>query len=195
MPQKLQEVFPQGQALSEARVSRESNRISDVALLGRTSANGRVYTEQAMRDAARLYGGAKVFADHPTQKELRRRDGVRSVRDLIGKVSNPRFAGDRVRGDIHLLESEPMRSLVLSLAEQAPELAGMSHRARGEVRQMEDGTQEVRSLEEVFAVELVTEPATVSGLAESLNLHRGRDRKRNEIDLEAAHDELFGPYS
>lgn len=184
------------EALAEARVDRQSNRISDVALLGKVSQNGRVYSESAMKDAARLYAGARVFLDHPTDREMKRRNGVRSVRDLVGRIQNPRFAGDRVRGDLDLLEAEPARSQILSLAEKAPDLVGMSHRARGEVREREDGTHVVESLDTVYAVELVTEPATVEGLTESSSgLDLGRLRSRGRPDVEEAHDSLFGPYS
>lgn len=161
------EYRPEDGVLTEARVQRSEGRLNDLPLLGRVSKNGRIYTEKALRDAARLYDGARSFLDHPVEGELRDRDGVRSVRDLIGKIENPRVAGDRVRGDLVLLES-PHRDLVLSLAERAPELVGMSHRARGQVRQDEQGRQIVESLDKVFALELVTEPATVGGLQEAL---------------------------
>lgn len=177
-PQELREVGftdqfqSTGGVLAEARADRRQNRVNDVALLGRTSANNRIYTDRALRDAADLYDGVQLYLDHPTERELRDRDGIRSVRDLIGRAENTRVVGDRVRGDVVLLDVEPGKSLVLALAEQAPELAGFSHRARGTFRVDEDGRQIVENLDHVQAVELVSEPATVGGLQEALRQKR-----------------------
>lgn len=187
--EEIEAAIPEGEPLREARVDEQSGRISDVALLGRVSKNDRIYTEQAMKEAAQLYQGARVYLDHPTDRELKRRDGVRSVRDLVGRIQNPRHAGDRVRGDIDLIES-PDRDRILSLAQKAPELVGASHRARGEVCVRGDGTQVVESLETVHAIELVTEPATVSGLNEAAG--GSSSGRRRDLSLEEAHDELFG---
>ena len=54
-------------------------------LLGRISKNGRTYSDQALKDAVRLYDGVRFYLDHPTAAELRARDGSRSVLDLAGR--------------------------------------------------------------------------------------------------------------
>ena len=161
------EHFEQGAALAEAQVDRGSNLIRNVSLCGTRSKNNRTYTPKALQDAVRLYQGAAFYLDHPTKRELSEREGVRSVLDLAGEIVNPRLSGDRVRGDLHLLDREPVKSLVFALAEQMPHMAGMSHRARGVVRPSPSGDV-VESLEAVSAVELVTDPATTAGLFESV---------------------------
>lgn len=168
---------PEVGVVQEATARREDGRLEDVALLGRISENNRVYRDQALSDAARLYRGAPMYIDHPTAREMRDRDGVRSVRDLAGRIENPRVAGEQVRGDVALLDT-PVRDVVLDLAERMPQLVGFSHRARGEVRVDEDGTQVVESLDHVYGVELVSEPASTSGLFEALRESRGGGRIR-----------------
>lgn len=158
-----------GVALAEVTVDRRQNLIQGVTLLSRTSKNNRTYSDKALDDAVRLYARAPFYLDHPTEGELRQRAGSRSVLDLAGEIVNPRLVGDKVRGDIHVLEREPAKSLVFAIAEQMPHRAGMSHRARGSVRPGARGEGDVvDGLAEVYAVELVTDPATTAGLFEAL---------------------------
>ena len=95
MKTEFRETSPQGVALREAHV--EGDVIQNVALLGSVSLNNRVYTEQAMKDAAKLYNGAPVYIDHPTESEMEDRQGVRSVMDLAGRVLRSRIAGEQGR--------------------------------------------------------------------------------------------------
>lgn len=187
---EITEVYDRG-VLEGATV--EGNVIHNVSLLGPTSANNRIYTEAAMKDAVRLYEGARVFIDHAPESELRDRRGVRSVNDLAGRVMNPRRTGDRVRGDIQILDREPTKSLMLSIATEMPEMAGMSHRARGKVRVNEQGVEVVEGLEAVAAVEFVAEPATVKGLFEGKGdevdeAAQGSDEDRRDVVQQAIRD-------
>lgn len=166
--QDLIEHFNRGEFLEGARVDRKANTIIDVKLCGKHSKNGREYSDRALTDATRLYEGCPFYLDHPTDRELRDRKGIRSVLDLAGKIANVRKVGDAVRGDIHLLDKDPSRALVLAIADQMPTLAGNSHRASGTVRRGDNGVDVVESLDAVAGVELVTDPATASGLFESV---------------------------
>ena len=165
-PREFRETLAKGEPFREAHV--EGNVIQNVALLGAVSLNNRIYTEQALKDAAKLYDGAPVYVDHPTEAEMRDREGSRSVMDLAGRVLRPRVVGEQVRGDIEVLDREPTKALFLAIAEQMPGIAGMSHRARGTIEVADDGRETVVSLEQVLAVELVADPATVNGLFESI---------------------------
>ena len=109
---EFRETLAQGEPLREAHV--EGDIIHNVALLGPTSLNNRIYTEQAMKDAAKLYNGAPVYIDHPTESEMEDRQGVRSVMDLAGRVLRSRIAGEQVRGDIQVLDREPTKGLFLA---------------------------------------------------------------------------------
>lgn len=189
-PTQLHESFDN--AFSESTVS--GNLIQNVKLLGRVSRNNRTYSEQAISDAARLYENVGVYFDHPTDRELRDRKGVRSVHDLAGKVRNPRVVGSEVRGDIQVLdfgESSPAKFLK-ALAEQMPDAVGFSHRASGMLVKGDNGDV-VESLDHVFAHELVTDPATTAGLFESIINDVPEDEddtmKFGDITLEQLHKE------
>ena len=186
---ELNESVSGGRTFAEVSVDRESNMIHDITLLGRVSKNGRRYSTKAMEDAVRLYEGVRFFLNHPTAQELRDRKGSRSVLDLAGRIRRPRLVGDRVRGDLEVLSAEPGRSLLFSIAEQMPDLVGASHRASGKVRR--EGREEiVTELDSVAAVELVTNPATVGGLFESIQEEKMKQTK--EIDLvELYEDKIF----
>lgn len=165
-----------GEPFAEAHVDRDTRTIRNVRLLGKQSKNGpngRRYTESAINDAVGLYEGAQVYLDHPTRSEMRERDGVRSVRDLAGRITQPRKSHDGVRGDIQVLDlgegsANNPADFFFSVAEQMPEAAGMSHRARGQMTVDDEGVEVIESLDDVAAVEVVTDPATTNGLFESI---------------------------
>ena len=155
-------------ALTEAQVDEEGLILKNVTLLGRVSKNGRIYSEQAMNDAVKLYSNAPYFVNHPTKAEMKENFGVRRVQDLAGKVVNPRRDGDMVRGDVHLLPNVPATTQILAIAKTMPEQAGNSHRVDARVLKSKSGGPEtVEGLNRVFGMELVTAPATTSGLYES----------------------------
>ena len=178
----LHESF-EGSPFTESHIS--GNVIHNVKLLGSVSRNKRTYSEQAMKDAVRLYENAPAFFDHPTKSELRERDGVRSVRDLAGKILNPRRLTGEIRGDIQMIDvpengSVNPKTFLTALVEQMPDMAGFSHRAQGTIKKGSDGDV-VEGLTDVFALELVTEPATSNGLFESLE--RTRDPQETEMEM------------
>lgn len=163
--QTFDESLDFGVPFAEATV--EGTVIHNVKLLGKVSKNGRIYSARALTDAALLYPGVRIMVDHPSMSEERDHGSVRPFDVLIGQVLNARVMGDSVRGDIQLLEGEPRTPKVLSLARDMPALAGFSHRAEGTITVDDEGIEHVESLEQVFAVELVTQPATTDGLFES----------------------------
>jgi hypothetical protein len=159
--------------------------IHNVKLLGNISRNKRTYSEQAMKDAVGLYEHVAVYFDHPTKSELRDRSGVRSVRDLAGKILNPRRGTGEIRGDVQMIDipengSVNPKTFLTALVEQMPDMAGFSHRAQGKLKRGEDGDV-VESLSHVDALELVTEPATSNGLFESLE--RTNDPQESEMEM------------
>ena len=111
----LLEITATGEFLKEATV--EGNIIQNVSLLGAVSLNGRVYTREAMQDAVKLYDGVQVFANHPGFQDLTGTGG-RKFEDLAGKILRTRLVGDRVRGDVHLIENEPIGDKLKQIAEQ-----------------------------------------------------------------------------
>lgn len=174
----------QGDAFREAKV--EGNVISNVALLGAASKNGRTYTKDAMQDAARLYQGVRIYPDHPSYNDLTG-TGNRKFEDLMGQIRNTRVSGDRVRGDVVLISAHPAGERLKTFAVEAPDLVGFSHRAEGEGRQAEDGTVIIERILSVDALEVVTAPATTSGLFESEFKKAGTtvppERKEDEMEI------------
>ena len=178
----LHESF-EGSPFTESHIS--GNIINNVKLLGKVSRNNRTYSEQAMKDAVTLYEHVAVYFDHPTKSELRDRSGTRSVRDLAGKVLNPRRGPGEIRGDVQMIDipengSVNPKVFLTALVEQMPDMAGFSHRAQGKVKRGENGDV-VESLSHVDALELVTEPATSNGLFESLE--RTHDPQESEMEM------------
>lgn len=154
------------ETFAEATISKDSSVIENVKLLGAVSKNGHRYSDKALTDAASKYNGVPFYVDHPSDRDLREKKGVRSVMDLAGKITGARRVGDSVRGNIELLEGDPIAEKVRRIAGQMPEQAGNSHRARGPVRPTPDGNV-VEGIDMVFAMELVSSPATTKGLFES----------------------------
>jgi|GEM_PF-3305570 len=140
---------------TDARVDEAGRRLLGVTLLGRHSRNGRVYSRASLRDVARLSEGAQVFANHSGK--------VRDVRDLIGVIANARVEGDRVRGDLRVLDEASWPKLK-SIAQRAPHALGFSIDARGEFG---PDKRTVARVLELNSVDLVTRPATTAGLFES----------------------------
>ncbi len=64
-----------------------SNGIVPVRIIkpGFNSSKARYYSEQAVNDAAVIFEGAKMYADHPTEKEERERP-ERSIRDWVATL-------------------------------------------------------------------------------------------------------------
>lgn len=176
-------------AFHEASVDRETGIISGVSLLGRVSKNGYSYSKRAMTEAARLHKGANVYLDHPGDNEEEDTRGVRSVKDMAGRVIRSRVQGDRVRGDVQVLHGTSAGETLLALAEQMPDAIGFSHRADGIRSVDDDGRVVVESVTKVHGADVVTEPATVAGLFEGLierppRKARSDDMKFDEITLE-----------
>lgn len=145
-------------AAAKARVDRQRGLISGVKILGTQSRNGRVYSPQALADAAKLYEGKPVNVDHV--------DGTRrSYRDRIGRIVNVRLEADGLYGDLLVNPKHPLAEQLFWDAEHCPDNVGLSHDAQGRTR-VANGRVIVESIEAVRSVDLVAEPATTSSLYE-----------------------------
>jgi len=164
---------------SEISIDNAGDFIRNVALVGQISKNGRTYTREALSTAAGLYNNVRVYIDHPDRDSERR--GWRSVRDLAGKISNARFDGSKIRGDIELLGGDGGK-LISQIASSMPEIAGMSHNVYGKYHR-EDGVEVVESIDKVVSIDVVTEPATNAGFFESI-LQKGEEMSLKEIAKE-----------
>ena len=143
--------------------------IHNVVVLKGRSANGRVYPPETLRSATALFEGARVFANHNA--------GSRDVRDLVGMLRDARFDTDSVRADLEVFEG--LAPWLLEIAERAPDALGLSINASGRVTHR-DGTDVVEAITRVRSVDVVAEPAAVSGLFEAKREESDRARELEE---------------
>jgi hypothetical protein len=143
------------------RVDRQQGIIAGVKLLGTTSRKGREYPQEVLARALPLYEGMRVNIDHvePGQR--------RSLRDRIGLVKNVTLQPDGLYGDFHFNPMHPLAEQIAWDAENAPRNLGFSHDSRGSSRN-QAGRVVVESIHKVLSVDLVANPASTSGLFESL---------------------------
>jgi hypothetical protein len=170
-----------------ACVEREERLVRNVALAGRESRNGYVYSESALREAVGLYERKPVFLDHATD---RGRPQERSTRDLVGSIVNARYEEGRIRGDIRVLETESGETF-LALVESDTPGVGMSHVVLAE--RAADGLT-VERIRDVISVDAVVGPATTRTFRESAGSDEAA-RLAEIAALQARRDELAGEVS
>jgi len=158
--------------LQEADIDKNANIIRNVCLLSAISINDREYQSYALEKAVPLFEGAKVFANHAKKNE---RGEVRDVRDLIGKAQNVHFQEGKLKADLMILESQ--KGWVFPLAEQTPELVGLSINAQGKVRRS-NSKDIVEEIVQVRSVDMVSEPAATSNLFEEIEQTENKEENK-----------------
>lgn len=169
--------------IDRGRLDPENKIVFNVALLRSISENGRRYSENAMQNFADLSEGKKAYLNHDDKTK------PRSIRDLLGFFDSVRVDGDVIRGSLHYLET--YSDLIESIVEKNPNLVGFSPHLFGDVMARDDGINEVLSVGVVESIDLVTEPATTTGLFESLREGKMKDEESLE-DLEDSYAEILG---
>jgi hypothetical protein len=144
-------------------VDRDAGVIRGVKILGRQSRNRREYSDQALRDAARLYEGVGVNLNHADSRDTARN---RPVEAGFGWLTGVALRPEGVFGDLHFFKSHPQAAVIIEAAERNPNRFGLSHNAQGRVAQCQ-GKTVVESIRHVCSVDLVQNPATNAGLFES----------------------------
>ncbi len=161
MSERLVEYFRAGNV---PRIDRESGVLYGVKILGTASRNRRSYPVATLRGAVPLYENAKVNLDHPDGGPLE----PRRYTDRFGVVRNVVLREDEgLFADFHFNPRHPIAEQLLWDAEHAPENVGFSHNVEAVVERS-DGEAVVREILSVRSVDLVADPATTSGLFESL---------------------------
>jgi hypothetical protein len=141
-------------------IDTEAGVIRGVKVLGLNSKNNRRYLPEAARRAIPLYEGAKVNIDH--------RSGGRSFNDRIGELRGVHYReGLGLFADLHYLKSHPQAGVLVEAAKRMPSSVGLSHNVAARTRQ-ERGVTVIESIDRVHSVDLVADPATTSGLFESV---------------------------
>ena len=149
--------------LAEAQIEKTDKEIilRNVFILGPKSANGRHYDESVQQKALPLFEGMKAYLNHPAKNEL---SEPRKVQDLIGEYKHVRIANGHTVGDMHLINNETVREIVLPIAESKPHLIGNSIVARGISKRNKEGIEVVEEILAVRSADLVAEPATTNQL-------------------------------
>ena len=167
--------------------------VKNVAILRPSSKNctfkegkGRRYSRKARESTARLINGAKAFIDHPTKTEMKERQGVRSVRDMLGFYENGHIDTEGiVRADLHYLESH--KAWFEPIVTQMGDKVGKSIHAYGPTY-LDSATKEeiVEDISVLTSADLVTEPGSTTNLFES-----GAEDADNEEEIEVMEDEVM----
>ncbi len=144
----------------DVTVDFEKRQVKNIVLSGGVSRNGHRYTDEALRDAVARYDQKPVFLDHAANVA---KPFDRSVRDLVGTISQPRFVEGRIRGDIDVFDTDAGRTF-LALMEGRSPAVGMSHVV---LAQRGVNPQIVERIHDVVSVDAVVFPATTNGFHES----------------------------
>lgn len=141
--------------------------IKNVLLCGTESKNGYAIPPSAFGDldkAQRLYENKLVYINHlrdpKTSAVLNR-----NLEDLGGYIKNVHLVNGKPRGDIHT-EGTPKGNLTLQLAQNRVPNVGLSHVGLYKFNQSKELGNYVESVEEVFTVDVVSNPATTKSFFE-----------------------------
>lgn len=141
-------------AVADSKIDAEAGVIRGVSLitvgpaLGHGVAIDRKTLEQ-VKTAAELYtGGLKVKLDHSG-----------GAGDIIGYIDTMRIDGDKLLGDLHLLQSSPHRTYILEIAQRIPDTFGLSIAFSGPSEVGSDKKTILQRCSEIYSVDLVSEPA------------------------------------
>ena len=140
------------------KVDRENHVIKGVSLItGDLEAEGHslhvddTTTDQILK-CAKASGKITVKADHKGA------DG-KTFTSIVGYVTNFSKEGKKVRGDLHLLESEALTPKIEEMAEVMPQNFGLSVAFKGPQKGEKIGTKNFARCEKLQSVDLVENPA------------------------------------
>ena len=106
-------------------------------------------TLEQVKSAAEQYsGGLKVKLDHSG-----------GAGDIVGYIDTLRIEGEKLLGDLHLLESSVHRAYILEIAERIPDTFGLSIAFSGPSEKSADKLTTLQRCSEIYSVDLVSEPA------------------------------------
>jgi len=141
-------------------VDGDTTTLKNVLLVGKSSRNGRDYSDEALRTALPMYEEAEVFVGHT-------RDGSNPNFDRsMGIAKNPSLAADGIRGDHSFPTKHRLAEDLVWRANHAPRGIGYSHDADTAWSYDAKGRKQIHAIERVYSVDLVTRPAGTKGMTE-----------------------------
>ena len=141
-------------AVSSGAIDSETGIISGVSLITKGPALGHGVmiddkTLEQVKTAAEQYaGGLKVKLDHSG-----------GAGDIIGFIDSLRIDGEKLLGDLHLLQNSPHRAYILEIAQRIPDTFGLSIAFSGPSEKSSDKLTTLQRCSEIYSVDLVSEPA------------------------------------
>lgn len=104
--------------------------------------------EQVKIAAEQYSGGLKVKLKHSGD-----------AGDIVGYIDTLRVSGEKLLGDLHLLQTSPHRAYILEIAERIPDTFGLSIAFSGPSEKSEDKLTTLQRCSEIYSVDLVDSPA------------------------------------
>lgn len=145
-------------AVAGSRVDAAAGVIRGVSLITEGPALGHgvfidATTLAQVKAAAETYsGGLKVKMDH-----------AGGAGDIIGWIDGFRISGNKLLGDLHLLETSEHRGYVLEIAQKIPDTFGLSLAFSGGTETVGKDKQLMQRCTELYSCDLVSEPAANKG--------------------------------
>jgi hypothetical protein len=141
-------------AASTGAIDAEAGVIRGVSLITKGPALGHGVmiddkTLEQVKIAAEQYaGGLKVKLDHSG-----------GAGDIVGYIDALRIDGEKLLGDLHLLQNSPHRAYILEIAQRIPDTFGLSIAFSGPSEKSSDKLTTLQRCSEIYSVDLVSEPA------------------------------------
>ena len=133
---------------SEAGIIRGVSLITKGPALGHGVMIDDKTLEQVKTAAEQYSGGLKVKLNHSG-----------GAGDIVGYIDTLRVSGEKLLGDLHLLQTSPHRAYILEIAERIPDTFGLSIAFSGPSEKSSDKLTTLQRCSEIYSVDLVSEPA------------------------------------
>ncbi|MBI1397066.1 MAG: hypothetical protein GC151_13905 [Betaproteobacteria bacterium] len=153
-----------------------------------TSKNGNYYPDTALREAAPMFEGVKVFAKADAEHLAGR---GKDVRNLVGWLEQPRFVeGDasdtgEIRATLQLTESAPIRQpLVDAWKRGKHDLMALSIDASARTQKRTQGGKTFREATQftrIHSVDVIVEPGAGGGFLRLVEAHQENDPMRERL--------------
>jgi hypothetical protein len=190
-PAEAIETVCESLANTGAKVDRENSIIRGVKIIGISSKNGRDYPERVLRDAIDRYEGVRVNIDHPDKSPTQ----PRSVKDRVGTLSGVEYQESNSPGLYGDLKFNPKHSdaeQILWAIENDPSSIGLSHNASVRISGAAGSRKTVESIDGVRSVDIVADPATTSGIFESVDPEEPSEETEGILSDKANADRIIG---
>jgi hypothetical protein len=135
--------------------------------------------EQVKTAAEQYAGGLKVKLNHSG-----------GAGDIVGYIDALRISGEKLLGDLHLLQTSPHRAYILEIAERIPDTFGLSIAFSGPSEKSSDKLTTLQRCSEIYSVDLVSEPAANPNGFFARKLEQLQTAPEPEAKLETMNDEM-----